>query len=62
MTHEDFLLWLIVVQGFFVMYFEYDVWRMSRHRFKERADWRDQKRKQTVKKSEKVPDVLSSVN
>ena len=53
MTQENVLLWIIVVQGFFVMYFEYDVWRMNRHRFQERAVWREQKRKQAVKKSEK---------
>ena len=45
-------LWIIVAQGFFVMFFEYDVWRMNKHRFDERAVWREQKRKQTVKKTE----------
>jgi hypothetical protein len=49
---EDFLLWIIVLQGFAVMYFEYDVWRMNRHRFQERAVWREAKRKQAVKKIE----------
>lgn len=51
---DTFLLWLITIQGFFVMYFEFDVWRMNRHRFQERAQWRDQKRKQAVKKAEKT--------
>lgn len=56
-NQEDIALWVIVIQGFFVMYFEYDVWRMNRHRFAERANWREQKRKQAVKKSEqKAPD------
>ena len=45
-------LWIIVVQGFFIMFYEYDVWRMNKERFKERAVWREQKRKQTVKKAE----------
>lgn len=49
---EEIALWIIVVQGFFVMYFEYDLWRMNRHRFEERAQWREQKRKQALKKAE----------
>jgi hypothetical protein len=49
---EDIALWVIVIQGFFVMYFEWDVWRMNRHRFQERASWREQKRKQVTKKIE----------
>lgn len=53
MTQENILLWIIVVQGFFVMYFEFDVWRMNRHRFVERANWREAKRKQSAKKAEK---------
>jgi len=52
MSAENIALWLIVVQGFFIMYFEYDVWRMNKHRFEERATWREQKRKQTTKKQE----------
>jgi hypothetical protein len=51
-SQEDVALWIIVIQGFFVMFYEYDVWRMNRHRFEERAGWREQKRKQTVKKTE----------
>jgi hypothetical protein len=35
------------------MYFEFDVWRMNKHRFQERAEWRQAKRKQAVKKAEK---------
>ena len=63
-NQEDIALWIIVIQGFFVMYFEYDVWRMNRHRFEERSIWREQKRKQAVKKTEtqKVPDVLPPTN
>lgn len=44
-------LWIIVAQGFFIMFYEYDVWRMNKHRFEERAEWREQKRKQTAKKT-----------
>lgn len=43
-------LWIIVIQGFFIMYYEFDVWRMNRHRFEERAEWRQAKRKQQSKK------------
>lgn len=57
-TQDDVALWIIVIQGFFVMYFEYDVWRMNRHRFQERAGWREQKRKQAVKKSEAPKEVV----
>ena len=49
---ETIALWLIVGQGFFIMFYEYDVWRMNKHRFEERASWREAKRKQQVKKSE----------
>ena len=45
-------LWIIVAQGFFIMFYEYDVWRMNKERYKERATWREQKRKQTIKKVE----------
>jgi hypothetical protein len=50
---EHIELWIIILQGFAVMYFEFDVWRMNRHRFEERAAWREQKRKQATKKAEK---------
>ena len=53
-------LWVIVIQGFFVMYFEYDVWRMNKHRFDERAEWRQAKRKQAVKKAEASTTTLVS--
>ena len=49
---ENVALWVIVLQGFFVMFYEYDVWRMNKHRFEERAAWREQKRKSTIKKNE----------
>jgi hypothetical protein len=47
---EDIALWIIVIQGFFVMFYEFDVWRMNKHRFEERAQWREAKRKQQAKK------------
>lgn len=49
---EIFLLWLITIQGFFIMYFEYDVWRMNKDRFLERKKWREEKQKQKLKKME----------
>ena len=49
---ETIALWIIVLQGFFIMFYEFDVWRMNKHRFEERATWREQKRKQTTKKAE----------
>ncbi len=47
---ESIALWVIVVQGFFIMFYEYDVWKMNKHRFEERAQCREQKRKQQLKK------------
>ena len=47
-------LWIIVAQGFFIMYFEYDVWRMNKHRFVQRELWRIQKQVAAIKKREKV--------
>ena len=52
---ENIALYLIVIQGFFVMYYEYDVWRMNKHRFEERAAWREAKRKQQAKKEAVTP-------
>jgi hypothetical protein len=54
-------LWVIVAQGFFVMFFEYDVWRMNKHRFDERAVWREQKRKQITKKVEASTTTPASI-
>ena len=47
---EQIALWILVAQGFFIVYYEFDVWRMNKHRFYERAGWREAKRKQQVKK------------
>jgi hypothetical protein len=49
---EIILLWIIAIQGFAVCYFEYDVWRMNKDRYQERAAWRKQKQKQAEKKNE----------
>jgi hypothetical protein len=54
-------LWVIVAQGFFVMFFEYDVWRMNKHRFDERAEWRQAKRKQITKKVEASTTTPASI-
>ena len=58
---ETIALWIIVAQGFFIMFYEYDVWRMNKHRFEERAMWREQKRKQTTKKAESSTTTPTSV-
>jgi hypothetical protein len=52
MTQENFLLWLIVLQGFFVCYFEWSVWSMNKERFTERKAWRLAKQKQKQKAAE----------
>ena len=49
---DSIALWIIVLQGFFVAWFEYDVWRMNKDRFEERAAWRKQKQKQSAKKQD----------
>lgn len=55
---ETIALWIIVIQGFFVMFYEYEVWKMNKERFQERAKWREEKRKQAIKKVEiQVPQV-----
>jgi uncharacterized membrane protein len=62
---DTILLILITIQGFFVMYFEWSVWAMNKHRFEERAEWRQAKRKQAEKLAEKkaistqIPDSKS---
>lgn len=49
---ETILLWVIVIQGFFVMYFEWAVWKMNKDRFEERKAWRLAKQKSQLKKVE----------
>jgi hypothetical protein len=58
---DSIALWIIVLQGFFVVWFEYDVWRMNKDRFKERASWREQKRKQAAKKLDGTPGGPSAI-
>ena len=49
---ETFLLVIITLQGFAAVYFEMETWRMTRHRFLERAKWREAKRQQQLKKDD----------
>ena len=48
-------LWVIVIQGFFVIFYEYEVWKIHKDRSAERAKWREDKRKQALKKE--IPNV-----
>jgi hypothetical protein len=50
MSREEFALWVIVLQGFAVMYFEYDIWRMKRDGHEQRKKWREDKRRLALKK------------
>lgn len=45
------LVW-VVVQGEYIRYYEREVHRIQSEREKERATWREQKRKQATKKAE----------
>jgi len=45
-NQEDMALWVIVIQGFFIMFYEFDVWRMNKERYEERKQWRLAKQKQ----------------
>lgn len=47
---ESLLLVVITLQGFVTLWFESEVWKMTRHRFDERAKWREEKRRQALKK------------
>lgn len=49
---EIVLLGILTIQGFFVMFYEYDVWRMNKDRFLERKQWRLAKQKSQLKKVE----------
>jgi hypothetical protein len=60
MVVEIFLLVLVIIQGEFIRYYEREVHRIQSEREGERKTWRDQKRKQIVKKLEpKEPDGQS---
>jgi hypothetical protein len=47
---DSVLLVVLVAQGFFVLFYEYDVWRMNRERYTERRQWRLSKQKAQLKK------------
>jgi hypothetical protein len=49
---EILLLVWIVVQGEYIRFYEREVFRIQSEREKERAVWREQKRKQSAKKAE----------
>ena len=49
---EDVCLGLLTIQGFFVMFWEWQVYRIHSERFKERAKWRESKRASLLKKKE----------
>ena len=59
-SQEDIALWVIVAQGFFVMYFECAVWWIKHSDRRDRKAWRDAKRVAVVKKLEaatKLPEA-----
>ena len=49
---DDVCLGLLTLQGFFVMWWEYKVYSIHNERGKERARWREQKRKSQLRNSE----------
>ena len=55
MIAEVLLLIWVVVQGEYIRFYEREVFRIQSEREKERAAWREQKRKQAAKKSEQTP-------
>ena len=62
MTSENVALWIIVLQGFAVCYFEYAVWKLQYDRAKERKVWRDAKKKMALNKLKVVPDGTTKEN
>ncbi len=48
---DSIALWIIVLQGFAVCYFEWSVWAMNKDRFEERKAWRLAKQKTQLKKT-----------
>jgi hypothetical protein len=55
MIAEVLLLIWVVVQGEYIRFYEREVFRIQSEREKERAAWREAKRKQAAKKSEQTP-------
>jgi hypothetical protein len=52
LSREEIALWVIVVQGFAIMFFEWGVWWMKYQDMKDRRKWREAKRAAVVKKLE----------
>jgi len=52
MPREEIALWIIVLQGFAIMYFEWGVWWMKYLDWKDKKKWREDKRKAVIKKLE----------
>ncbi len=52
MSREEIALWLIVAQGFFVMFFEYHVWWMKYTDHRDKKKWREGKRRLVLRKME----------
>ena len=60
---DSICLIIIVIQGFGVWFHEWDLWRMSRDRYKERAKWREAKRKSQTKSAEsRVSDAGKTID
>jgi uncharacterized membrane protein len=45
---DTILFFIIVLIEFFVLFFEYDTWRMNKERYAERKTWRVAKQKQKL--------------
>jgi hypothetical protein len=52
MSREEWALWVIVAQGFVIMFFEWGVWWIKYSDRKDRRKWREAKRAAIVKKLE----------
>ncbi len=59
MSFENWMLLIIVAQGFAIGYWEFDVWRIHRERFTERKKWREAKQKQAVRKADKSVQIIN---
>jgi hypothetical protein len=53
---ETVALWILVWQGFFILYFEYGVWDIKYTEAKRRTKWREDKRAAVLKKLEGTTD------
>ena len=52
MSREEIALWVIVAQGFAIMYFEAAVWYMKYRDWMDKKIWREKKRVAVLKKLE----------